>query len=286
MGLLNRLKRGYLLARQSLSVMRHHPRLALFPIGSGIAGVAYLALLVPPMFSVLALDSSDTVVLAVGGTVLVGMYLGTAFISAFFTSALVHQTRAVFAGDDPSLRAGLKGAWTVKWPLLVWALISATVGVVLDAIAESETLVAQVLTAVVGVTWTLLTFFVIPVIVFERPSISEMFTRSANTFKETYGETPIGLIGVNIIALVVALPLLVPGAYFLSVDEILVVGLPLIVAGVLVAQLLTYTLQGIVKTSLYFYATDGDRPKEFTDIFDQLEIHTQSSTASHRDGGL
>jgi len=277
---LGRIKRGYVLIRQSISVMREHPRLGLFPVVSGVASVAFLALLLTPMLGVLALDSNDTVMFVAGVGALVGLYLGMAFISAFFTAGLVHQTRAVLAGEEPSLRAGLQGAWGVKGRLFVWAFISATVGVILDAISESDSIVAQVLAAVFGIAWTLMTFFVVPVIVFEKPSIRGMFTRSAKTFKETFGETPISLIGVNIVAIVVALPLLAPGAYLLLAADILIAGAPLVIGGLLISQLISYTLRGIVKTSLYFYAEEGERPEEFDGVFDQLEGTTGTSLST------
>jgi hypothetical protein len=114
-----------------------------------------------------------------------------------------------------------------------------------------------------------------------------MFTRNVKTFKDTYGETPIGLVGVNLLALAVALPVLAPGAYLLFVEETVVVGLPLFVGGVLIAQLLTYTLRGIVKTSLYFYATEVDRPEKFSEIFDRLdELQRSQSTTPRSDGVL
>lgn len=277
--LLGRIKRGYVLIRQSISVMREHPRLALFPAVGGVASVAFLALLLTPMFGVLAVDPGGTVTLvAVGGTVL-GLYLGTAFLSAFFAAGLVHQTRAVLAGEEPSLRSGLRGAWAVKRPLFVWAAISATVGVALDAIANSDSLVARALAAVFGIAWTLMTFFVVPVIVFERPSTREMFTRSASTFKRTFGETPISLIGLNIVAIVAALPLLAPGAYLLLAAELPMAGVPLLVVGILLSQLLAYTLRGIVKTSLYYYAVEGERPDRFGEVFDQLDESSRASAS-------
>ncbi|WP_299267905.1 DUF6159 family protein [Halorientalis sp.] len=275
---LGRIKRGYVLIRQSISVMREHPRLGLFPVVSGVASVAFLALLVAPMFGVLAIDPGETVTLVTVGAALFGLYLGTAFISAFFTAGLVHQTRVVLAGEEPSLRAGLQGAWDVKGPLFAWAVVSATVGVVLDAITNSDSFVTQALAAVFGVAWTLMTFFVVPVIVFEKPSVRAMFTRSAKTFKQTFGETPIGLVGVSIVAIVAALPLLAPGAYLLFVAEMPVAGVPLLVGGLLVSQLISYTLRGIVKTSLYYYAAEGDRPAEFGDVFDELAASADTST--------
>lgn len=275
---LGRVRRGYVLIRQSISVMREHPRLGLFPVVSGAASVAFLALLLTPLFGVLAVDLGETVTLVAVGGALFGLYLGTAFISAFFTAGLVHQTHAVLAGEEPSLRAGLQGAWEVKGPLLAWAVISATVGVVLDAIANSDSIVTRVLAAIFGIAWTLMTFFVVPVIVFEKPSLKGMFTRSAKTFRETFGETPIGLVGVNVVAIVAALPVLAPGAYLLFVAEMVIAGVPLFVGGLLLTQLLSYTLRGIVKTSLYYYAAEGERPAEFDDVFDQLEETGGNST--------
>jgi hypothetical protein len=281
-----RIKRGYVLIRQSITVMHEHPRLGLFPVVSGAASVAFLALLLTPMFGVLAVDTGETVTLVVVGGALFSLYLGMAFISAFFTAGLVHQTRAVLAGEEPSLRAGLKGAWEVKRPLFAWAVISATVGVILDAISNSDSIVTQILAAIFGVAWTLMTFFVVPVIVFEKPSIRRMFTRSAKTFRETFGETPIGLIGVTIVAIVAALPLLAPGAYLLFVAEMPIAGVPLFAGGLLISQLISYTLNGIVKTSLYYYAEEGERPAEFDDVFDQLAetAGTATSTGSTTGG--
>jgi hypothetical protein len=275
-----RIKRGYVLIRQSVTVMREHPRLGLFPVVSGAASVAFLALLLTPMFGVLAVDTGETITLAVVGGALLCLYLGMAFISTFFTAGLVHQTRAVLAGEEPSLRAGLQSAWEVKGQLFVWAAISATVGVILDAVSNSDSIVTQALAAIFGVAWTLMTFFVVPVIVFEKPSIRRMFTRSAKTFKQTFGETPIGLIGVTTVAIVAALPLLAPGAYLLFVAEMPIAGVPLFVGGLLISQLISNTLHGIVKTSLYYYAEEGERPEEFGNVFDQLRETDGTSTST------
>ena len=284
MRLLDRFKTAITLIKHSVGVMRSHPRLALFPVLSGVFGLVFLALVMTPMLGVLSLDAGTTTVRVVGVAVIGLLYLGTAFITSFFTAALVHQTRAVLGGEEPDLRNGIDGAWEVKGPLFVWAFISATVGLVLDAISESDSMVGQVLSAIFGIAWTLMTFFVIPVIVFEKPSVRGMFERSAGLFRDTFGETPISLAGVSIVGLLAALPALVPGAYLLFVAGQPLAGIPLFVVGVLTAQLLSSTLRGIVKTSLYFYATEEQRPDEFDGVFDELD-ETRSSTPSGVTGG-
>ncbi|MEF8821841.1 MAG: DUF6159 family protein [Halovenus sp.] len=284
MRLIERFKTAVTLIKHSVGVMRSHPRLALFPVLSGLFGLAFLALVMTPMLGVLSLDAGTTTTQVVGVAVIGALYLGTAFITSFFTAALVHQTRAVLGGEEPGLREGIDGAWAVKGPLFVWAFISATVGLVLDAISESDSMVGQILSTIFGIAWTLMTFFVIPVIVFEQPSIREMFERSAGLFKDTFGETPISLAGVSLVGLIAALPALGPGAYLLFVAGQPLLGIPLFVVGVLIAQLLSSTLRGIVKTSLYFYATEEQRPDEFDGIFDRLD-ESRSSTPSGVTGG-
>lgn len=286
MGVLGRLKTGLVLTKQSVGVLRDNPRLTVFPVVSGAASLAFVAALLTPLLGAVVLDV-DGPVAVLGLVTLAGLYLGTAFLSTFFAAALVDQTRAVLDGREPSLRAGVRAAWGVKRQLFAWALISATVGLILNSISESsDSVVAQVLSAVVGMAWTVLTFFVVPVVVFERPSLREMFTRSGETFKETYGETPVSLVGINVIAALAGVPLLGPGAYALFALDMLVVGVPLLVAGVAVVQLVSYTLGGIVKTGLYFYATEKSRPDEFGSVFDELDTGGGSATGGRSGPGF
>jgi len=288
MAIFDRFRTGIALTRDSVSVMRDNPRLLLFPVVSGVAAAAFLGTFLGITFGVFALDLgsvSETMgqaflVALVAGLALV--YLGTTFITSFFTAALVHQVRAVLAGDDPSLRAGISGAWQAKGPLLAWSVISATVGLVLNAIENSDSKVGQLLSLVFGVAWTLLTFFVIPVIVFEEPSIRGMFERSAATFRDTWGETSITLGGVSVLAWLAAVPFAAGGYYLWSQTAFEFVGIGLFVVGVLVATLLANTLQGIIKTTLYLYATEGTQAEEFSDIdFEKLANgDTDSSVAT------
>ncbi|WP_436933477.1 DUF6159 family protein [Halovenus marina] len=265
MQLFSRLKTGLVLTKDSVLLIRHNPRLALFPLVSGAAGLAFLAIFLGITFGMMSVASDAGAVVGLFLT-----YLGLTFISSFFAAGLVHQTREVLAGEEPSLKEGLAAAWDRRGALIVWAVISATVGLIINAIENSDSRIARVVGLIFGVAWTLMTFFIVPVIVFERPSIKEMFTKSAGTFKQTWGETPISLIGVQVVALAVALPFVAVGiGLFTLGTTILAVGVILI--GVLLAFLVTQTLQGVVKTTLYLYASDGTRPEEFDNVdFDEL----------------
>jgi hypothetical protein len=272
-----RLKTGFVLTKDSVLVMRHNPQLFAFPAVSGVAGLAFLGNFLGVTFGLMAI--------APEGGMLVGLfavYLVLTFVTSFFNAALVHQTREVLGGNDASLKAGVAAAWDVKAPLFVWAIISATIGLVINAIENSDSRVARLFGTIFGVAWTLMTFFVIPVIVFEQTSTKEMFTRSAGTFKQTWGETPISLLGINIVGAIVAVPFVLPGIYLFNIG-LGVAGIGLILAGVLLSFLISQTLQGVVKTTLYLYARDGKRPDEFDNVdFDSLA--TESKTPTPRRG--
>lgn len=273
MALLDRLRTGIALTRDSLLLIRHHPSLALFPLVGGAAGLAFLGIFLGISFGVLLLTPDATILV-----VLFVLYLVLTFISTFFTAGLVHQTRAALEGETPSLGAGLRGAWEVKGSLFIWALISAIIGVIINGIENSDSRLSQMFATIFGVAWTLLTFFVIPVIVFEQQSTKGMFKRSAGIFRETWGETPVSLIGVQIVSVLVLLPFALPAIYLFTMGFV-IPAVTLILMGALLSFLLGQTLQGVVKTTLYLYAANGEKPEEFDDIdFNNLAADRPSAT--------
>ena len=266
MGLLNRLKMGAVLTKDSALLIRHNPGLLLFPVVSGVAGIGFLALFLGVTFG-LAQVAADAGLIA--GLFLA--YLALTFVSSFFAAGLVHQTRAVLAGNEPSLKAGLAAAWARKGPLFVWSVIAATVGIVINAIENSDSRIGRILGVVFGVAWTLMTFFIIPVIVFERTSTVGMFKESARKFKQTYGETPVSLIGIQLLSSLIALPFVLVGMYLNSIG-IVPVAIGLVLLGVVLSFIMTQTLGGVVKTALYFYAEEGKQPDEFDNVdFENLD---------------
>ncbi len=260
MRLFQRLKMGLVLTKDSLLVIRRNPKLVLFPLVSGIAGLAFLVLFLGITFGLAAINPE--------GGMLVGLlliYLMLTFVSSFFTAGLVHQTGEVFAGNNPSLKAGLAAAWERKWPLLIWSAIAATIGILLNAIESSDSPVSRIFATLFSIGWTLMTFLIIPVIVFERTSTMGMFKESGRKFKQTFGETPVSLFAISLISFVLAVPFYA-GGFFLLQSGLTIAGIGTILAGILTAFLISQTLQGVVKTSLYFYAENGKKPSEFDNV--------------------
>jgi hypothetical protein len=266
MGLFSRLRIGLRLARGSLAVLRAHPTLLWFPLVGGIAGIAFVLTL---LGGALAVTDGQTSPLLYA--VVFVLYVGETFIASFFTAGLMYATRQAFRGETPSVRGGLAAAWRHKWPLLAWAVVAAVVGVLVRAIEESSDVGGKVVALLFGVAWGVLTYFVVPVVVFEDTSLTGMFSRSGQVVREVWGESLGAEAGVGIVTvLLVLVGLGLSAVAFLVIPTGTTAGFVafLVVAGLFVlgAVLVGQTLSGIAKTAVYVYATEDESPRYFSNV--------------------
>ncbi|MCG1003905.1 MULTISPECIES: DUF6159 family protein [Halobacterium] len=266
MGLRRRLRTGITLARLSATVLRDHPTLLWFPLFAGIAGVAFFALSVGVGLGLLPLaalanapDAALYVALAVG-------YFGASFVVVLFTAGLMFAAKDAIDGREPSVRGGLAAAWGHKRTLFAWALVSTLVGLVVRALEESDNLAGILAGLLLSTSWAVVTYFVVPVAIFEDENIRGVFGRSIDIVRDTWGESlgaEFGLGFVHAALFLVAL-LVAVVAYVVSgsVAAAAAVGLPLVVVAFVVAA----TLNGVAKVALYEYATTGEPPNYFENV--------------------
>ena len=284
MGMFTRIKRGLALTKDSIIVMKNHPKLLAFPLIAGVSAIVFLGVL-----ALVSLGLLDVLVdLPQEGVVLGALfvvYFVTTFISSFFTGALVHETKEIIEGGEPDLRRGMEAAWRVRKKLAAWAAVSATVGVVLRVLESSDSRAARIVSLIVGVAWTLVTFFVIPTAVLKpETSVRDMFTESGRTFKQLWGETPIGIVGPNLVAIPFYLLGVAVAFAFVGVSVVAAVlgFLVFAVLGMLVAS----GLRGVLKTALYVYAVEGKLPREFEGEDIEGLAESKPSGAAGGTGGM
>ena len=263
MKIFGRLKTGLSITLRSVSVLRDYPKLVLFPLIAGVAGLSFLGMLGASLFVVN--ETSELVLYAA----LFVFYFGSTFVASFFTAGLVYCADSVFRGEKPRIRSGLRAAAGTVGPILIWSVISATVGVILQAVTDDDTALSTVVTAVIGAAWSVITYFIVPVIVLEDTSVFEMFSRSKETVTQTWGESLGAIVGVGFVSFLFGLVGAIPGAVILVVSEPgSPVGLLILVAGILIGLAIEQTLVGIAKTALYRYATENELP----DYFDGIDL--------------
>lgn len=267
MGIFRRFKIGFGMARRSGRVLRAHPKLLVFPLIGGISGIAFLLTLFGSLFLADSLLEGGSGVYVA----LFAAYLVETFIASFFTAALVAATRTVFEGGEPSIRGALATAWERKLPILLWSIIAATVGVLIRMIESQDNFVAQIIAGIFAVAWSVMTYFVVPVIVFRDPSAVEMLKESGRTFKDTWGESLGAMGAIDIVTVLLAIvAVALGGATFVATGGLGAVQLlaTVLIGGtaVVFALLLGKTLSGIAKTALYVYTTDSAAPEHFEDM--------------------
>ncbi len=248
---------SWTLISQCITVLKKDKELLLFPVFSGIAVIIlFISFLFPLIIS--GFTSSS---LSYG--LLILFYFCMSFIVIFFNTALIACAKHRLDGNNPTLGYGLSFAFSRIGSIIGWAVISATVGLVLRAISNKtrDNLLGRILVSILGMAWTYLTFFVIPIYAFEKAGLIESIRRSGQLFKKTWGENVVAQfsIGAGFFVLIVAL--------IIGVVISVMVGLPQLVLLFLLAFVLlivfTSALQGIFVASLYLYATTGKTPSNF-----------------------
>ena len=255
---MGRMQRGMRLARASYDVLRSDKQLMLLPVASMAAIIVFAALVLSPAFLTGALDNGN----GVTWLLLALLYFVTTFITTFSNAAIVAAATDRMNGGDGTAADGLRTAWQRVDRIVAWAAVSATVGLILRGLENRGGLFGAIVGRIAGVAWSVLTFFVVPVIVFEPVGPIEAVKRSASIFRERWGEQFVGNASISIALLLVAIPGAVLCALVAAVSPPLAILLAVLGFGALIAA--GGALSGIFNAALYHYATVGDAVGPFS----------------------
>ena len=268
--------RSFRLVKLCLHVLSVDKELALFPIFSAMGVVAVVLAFMGVSIGIGALDRIDEGSFTTGDIIVAfAFYFLAYFVIIFFNSALVYAAHERLAGGDPNIRSGLNGAFHRIISILIWAAIAATVGLILQILNRVARdrggvagIIGQIIVGLIGAAWTLVTYFVVPLIVIEHRSVPDAFRTSFGLLRRTWGEQVVANFGLGIAAFIGYLIAAGIGTLlFLVLSPLGTAGM---VAAVLVGvalvafvAVLFATLDGIYKAALYNYATNGEVPSLF-----------------------
>ena len=167
-------------------------------------------------------------------------------------------------GGDPTVADGMRIAMSKLPAILGYAVIAATVGVILRALQERAGFIGRFVVGLIGLAWTVASFLVVPVLVSQDIGPIDAVKRSAELLKKTWGQNLIGTGGIGLVfgLMFFALVIVGGGLIVLAVKSgILAITITAVVAVVVAVLLLTLiqaALQGVYAAALYRYATEGD----------------------------
>jgi hypothetical protein len=189
------------------------------------------------------------------------IYVVSYAIGIFFQAAVIAGATERMRGGDPTVGSALAAAAKRAGPILLWAVVAATVGTLLKIIHDRVGFLGRIIAGLIGAAWSLATFFVVPVIVLEDHSVAESFKRSLGVFTQTWGESFVGGLSLGVAALCAWVTLVALTGLLAYVIGIAAVGF--FVLGAVFLVVLFNTLNGIFVASLYRYATEGQTPAGF-----------------------
>ena len=267
MNFFTRLSNGWQMALNSFAVLKANRQLIIFPILSAIAMMLVIGSFVVAMFASAGWDAAGIrdQSSVMNYVILFLYYLVNYFIVVFFNTALVHCTHLYFNGEEPTVAKGLRFALSRIGAIFSWAIFAATVGTILRAIQDKVGTLGKIITGLIGIVWSVATFFVVPVIAYENLGPIAAFKRSASLMKEKWGESIGASFSFGIIQFLAILLLAVP-SFVLGWLVHPIAGAALFAVGVF-AIVVLFSAAKVIFVSAVYHDINGDPVKVFNQHF-------------------
>jgi hypothetical protein len=261
-----RIANSIALVKASANVLKMDKELMVFPLMSGIATVLVFASFIAPVFMIgpeIFAEGGDASYLAYTFGFL--FYVVQYSVIFFFNAALVGAALIRLDGGDPTVSDGLAIASKRMGSILGYAVIAATVGMVLRFIQERVGIIGKIVTGLIGMAWTLTTYLTVPILVTKDIGPIDAVKESAVIFKRTWGEQVVGNFGMGVAVFLMGISWTLVSCVliFFTIGMVgnawlTVLAVSVMVLGYVLLSLFASALNGIYTAALYRYAMTGD----------------------------
>jgi len=257
------------LMKASWEVLKKDKELLLFPLLSAICCLIVIASFVIPLVVTGYWEPPAEEATAADQVAYYAMlflfYFVNYFVIIFFNSAIVACAVIRLRGGDPTVGDGIRAAMSRLPVIAGWALISATVGLILRIIEDRSKKVGQIVAALLGTAWAVMTYLAVPVLVIEKTGPIETFKRSTALLKNTWGEQLVGGFAFGVVFFFLSLPaaLFVVLGFVGGSPVTIGIGIGVAVLYLILLGLIQSALKAIFQAALYLYAHDEQPPEGF-----------------------
>ena len=260
-----RISRSWQLVKASANVLRQDKELVVFPLVSVVALMLVVASFAVPVLGFDLLASASSRSLSAPAYVVAFLFYFTQyFVIAYFNTALVGAAMMRLDGGDPTLGDGLRIANKRIVAIAGYALIAATVGMLLRALQQRLGFLGRIVVGLLGAAWSVATFMVVPVLAATEVGPLDAVKESAQLLRKTWGENVVGQAGMGFVfgfiffAVVGMGTVLVVGAIMAHSVALVVTALVVTMLALAITALVHSALAGIYSAALYRYATKGE----------------------------
>lgn len=255
--------RTWHLYKESFAVLSQDGEILLFPVLSGISTVLLAAGFFIPLYR------EGMVLPLLRGKATWDQYLGVFswfylnnFLIVFFNTALIGCANIRFSGGVPSVAAGLRLALARTPSIAVWAFVSSALSLVFGAFNTRRSWLLRSMSKAASLTWTMVTYLIVPVLIVEDRGIFSSLERSRELFRRQWGEQLIGTFGFGLLNTLLLAPGFLAGMALWRFDRAgaVIVGLTY----ALFLAMISSAVSGVFKAALYRFAATGQVPPGFT----------------------
>jgi len=268
--MLERFRNSWSLVKASARVLKQDPELLVFPVLSGIA----LTVVGASFFGVGILTGLQEATVSGGGFPGLGWLVGFLFyfvtytIMFFFNAAMVGAAMIRLDGGDPTVADGFRIATDKIGAILGYAVLAATVGMLIRMITERSQALGRIVAGLMGTAWSLASYLAVPVLVSRDVAPLEAVQESAALFRRTWGEQVVGNASVSLIFFPIFLGIIFFGILSIGVMANVSVALAIMagvsmVGALVFAGLISSAISTIYSAVLYRYAMTGEVPGAF-----------------------
>jgi hypothetical protein len=243
--------------------------LLIFPVLSAVCTLIAAVVFAAPAAAILMSSSEAGIdegsLETVHYVLLFGLYMVTAFVTLFFNTAMVAVAMERLQGRDPRVADGFRVAMANLPSILAFSAVSATVGVILRMVEERMGMIGAIVTGLLGATWAVVTFLVVPVMVVEQHGAFGSIKRSADLLRSTWGAQIAGNLGIGLIVFLLGILGMVPIALGIAIGAgaTIVVGIGFALIYWVLLAVASTALGQVYRAAVYLYASTHAVPAHF-----------------------
>jgi hypothetical protein len=273
MNIFTRVSNGWRIAKNSFKVLKANKQLIVFPILSGfslilVSASFFTAALAKSGWQVNNMPEYDEITQY---SLLLFFYFTSYFVVVFFNVALMHCTRMYFKGEKVNLREGLNYSISRVGAIFSWALFAATIGTLLRILQENMGRLGRMIISMVGIVWSIATFFVVPVIAYEKDGTLHAFKRSAQLVKEKWGENIGASFSFELIQFLgIVIILAIAGVIYIVIYP--VAGISIAAFGIAIILAVMSAVKSIFISAVYHNITGDPVEQYYQTVIDNLFV--------------
>ncbi|MCX7121129.1 MAG: DUF6159 family protein [Gammaproteobacteria bacterium] len=266
--------RQFQLAKQTLAIIKQNRRVLIFPILSNLIALALFTLAAIPIYNIES-TVAKTNHLGAKDMIFFIAILSVLFSIAHLSTLLFNAALSVYAnktlqGRKNSLSDGFKALITFFPKLMKWNNIMTTFGCIVCVIEywSDHWLSSKIASRYLcNLTWTTATYFILPVLLFEKKNQTQSIKHSATLIKNNWGTVLVSKMNIRLNTMGIHILSLIPAliAFLIGGKIIISIGSTLTVIAFIIVFSINTAIRIALCNALYLFANGYDLSK-FYDV--------------------